>query len=159
MSFDFCYYRARFAGRFLKWLGAAVVAAGMILVISSSAFGSILVPAAREFVLDGLKPRAAAENSLESSSAPTNETGKESNEYQSLQRLAKDALSPGGTPSPGTSTSPSSSGYGGMSASALDSAAGVHFSDSGPAVRVAGEQRLLLPTPPGNLLLRPPQAG
>lgn len=128
----------------------------MVIAIGASAFGSILVPAAPEFTLDEPRQIAGASDSPGSNSAPSDQANDESSERESLQQLAKDALSPGGTSSSGTSNS-SSGGNGGVFASALDSVAAIHVAHSAITGWVSGEQRLLLPTSPGNLLLRPPQ--
>jgi len=117
---------------------------------------SIECPAMPAFELEDLEHSMDAGSSAGSASGSHSAPAQErSDEGQRLVHLG----CPTAIPSSGSTTSSPSSGSGASSASAttLGSATAAMLNDADVVRWVAGEQRLSLPTPPGNDLLRPPQ--
>jgi hypothetical protein len=155
MAIDSSNQRRIFSGHSLAWLASCLLATVAATLLGSTAQASIVCPELATIELEDLLPAADVGTSSGSRSAPAEEPSEDGNE-QELARL----LSPSAIPSSGSTsgTSSSGSGAGGSNATALGSVAAIVLCDADVVRWVAGEQRLTLPTPPGNDLLRPPQS-
>ena len=129
------------------------------MVASSTAHASIVCPEPAAIGLDDLLPAADANTSTASLggsySTPAKQPSQDGSERVLARLLSLSAFPSGGSTS---GTSASGSGANASSASALGSATAIILCDADVVRWVAGDQRLALPMPPGNDLLRPPQA-
>lgn len=157
MSLDPRRFQRYFSSRMLAWQASSLLAVIVALVFSGTTSASIIMQEARPFVL-AASSLGAPTDSCGSSSAPLEQQTKDSDRYQTEQfhLLGLDSPQPGGTTS-GSSSAPGN-GAGGVNASALGLVSAFVLCDADVIRWIAGEQRLALPTPPGNDLLRPPQA-
>ncbi len=156
MTLGYCNLRSFLDSHSLSWLVGYCVAGSLVFIGGTPASASIMLPPPPGFSFEDLNECETAGSSLGSNQSSNDKSSEDSSPQQSKPLIARDAFSPGGTSSGTSSTSPSN-GSGGVSASELGSVAAVYFSKPAIFGWVFGEQRLALPTPPGNDLLRPPQ--
>jgi hypothetical protein len=159
MAIEFRKQRRNFGGYSLLRLALSMLCMLVATVVGSSAHASIVCPEPASVSLEDLLSAADAKSasSCASHSAPVEQSSQ--NEYErELARLL--SLSPSAIPSGGSTsgTSASGSGAGASGVSALSFATAIVLCDADVVRWVAGDQRLALPMPPGNDLLRPPQS-
>jgi len=127
-----------------------------LLSIGTSASASILL---LEDSFVDVELMLADSGSGASSSAPAPNTDREPSDDDSDPNAPSELLSAFQMPPEGSTSGASSptTGSGGTSSSAFDSAAVVSLSTPELVAWLGSEKRLTLPTPPGNDMLRPPQ--
>lgn len=153
MAIVFGSLRGSMIGRSVVWLAACALAVVLVSTFSAAAHASIVGPQTSAINLADLLPAAGAGSSAGSHSAPAKVPSREGEKPVGL--YSPTAIPSGGSTS-GTSTS--GSGASGSNVSALVSVAAIVRCDGDVVRWVTGEERLALPMPPGNDLLRPPQA-
>jgi len=151
--------RGIFGGHSRAWPAGCLLAMFVAMVASSTAQASIICPEPAAIGFDDLlsaSDAGASSASLGDSRSAPAERPSQDGKLRELARL----LSPSAIPSGGSTsgTSASGSGASASSASALGSATAIVLCDADVVRWVAGDERLALPMPPGNDLLRPPQA-
>jgi hypothetical protein len=159
MELDSRNQRRSFGGGSLAWLAGCLLSVFVAMVVSPAAHASIEFPQPAAISLEDLQPAAAANASSAGTSGghsgPIEQPSQDGNERDVHRLVSPSAIPPGGSTS---GSSSSGIGAGASSVSALCPAAAILLYDADLVRWFAGDERLALPTPPGNVLLRPPQS-